>query len=94
MLGDRVHIPLHADGIGTIQLEGEGFGVVQHLLRGACTAENVQAGDHPGRQGDDQLGRVQWYFSHRSCQPASSLRAWARRAGWKQGLELRVLPSG
>ena len=43
MLGDRVHIPLPADGIGPIQLEGEGFGVVQHLLRG-CLLYTSQPG--------------------------------------------------
>ena len=92
MLGDRVHIPFHADGIGTIQLEGEGFGVVQHLLRGACTAENMQAGDHPGRQGDDQLGRGAVVLLAQVLPAGQQLEG--RRAGRKQGLELRVLPSG
>ena len=90
MLGDRVHIPFHADGIGTIQLEGEGFGVVQHLLRGACTAENMQAGDHPGRQGDDQLGRGAVVLLAQVLPAGQQLEG----LGWKQGLELRVLPSG
>ena len=33
----------------------ERTGVVDGLLRRPCAAQNVQAGDHPGRQGDDQL---------------------------------------
>ena len=33
----------------------ERTGVVDGLLGRPCTAQDVQAGDHPGRQGDDQL---------------------------------------
>ena len=47
--GNSIHVPLHADGIGTVQFDVQRTGVVHHLLRSA---------------------------------------------GWKLGLELRVLPSG
>ena len=40
--GDRVHVPLHADGVGTVQLDVQRTGVVQYLLRLAGTAQNVQ----------------------------------------------------
>ena len=53
--GDRVHVPLHADGIGAVQLDVHGTGVIQYLLRLAGTAQNVQPRDHAGGQGDDQL---------------------------------------
>lgn len=92
--GNGVHVPLHLDGVGAFQCDVERTGVVDGLLRRPCAAQNVQAGDHPGRQGDDQLRLVQWYFSQRSDQLSSSRMACIRRAGWKQGFVFRVLPSG
>ena len=53
--GNGVHVPLHLDGVGAFQCDVERTGVVDDLLRRPCAAQNVQAGDHPGRQGDDQL---------------------------------------
>ena len=53
--GNGVHVPLHLDGVGAFQCDVERTGVVDGLLRRPCAAQHVQAGDHPGRQGDDQL---------------------------------------
>ena len=49
--GNGIHVPLHADGIGTVQLDVQRTGVVHHLLRGAGTAQHMQARDHTGGQG-------------------------------------------
>ena len=92
--GDGVHVPLHLDGVGAFQCDVERTGVVDDLLRRPCAAQNVQAGDHPGRQGDDQLrlGAVVLLAEVRpAVQQPDGLR---RRAGWKQGFVFRVLPSG
>ncbi len=92
--GDGVHVPLHLDGVGAVQLDVQRTGVVQYLLRLAGTAQNVQPGDHPGGHGDDQLRHGAVVLLAESPHFASSSSACARRAGWKQGFVLRVLPSG
>ena len=92
--GNSIHVPLHADGIGTVQFDVQRTGVVHHLLRSAGTAQHMQAGDHTGGQAITSCAREQSYFSVRSPHFASMSSACARRAGWKLGLELRVLPSG
>ena len=93
--GNGVHVPLHADGICTVEMKLHRTGVIQNLCRSACAAEHMQTGDHPGGQRNDQLcggalvllGQVLPLGQQRDglC---------AARAGWKLGLEFRVLPSG
>ncbi len=94
--GNGIHIPLHADGVGAVQLDVQRTGVVQHLLRRARTAQHVQPRDHAGGQGDHQLrqscsrtsrsGRPSWASISMRLRPAGGLEAGVRVAGAALGV--------
>ena len=91
--GNGIHVPLHADGVGAVQLDVQRTGVVQYLLRLAGTAQNGAAPGSCGRHGNDQLRhgavvlsvRSSHFASSSSAVPAGGLEAGVRVAGAASG---------
>ena len=93
--GNGIHVPLHADGIGTVQFDVQRTGVVHHLLRSAGTAQHMQGrGSVRAVEGDHQLCQRAVVFLGQVAPLCQHVQRLCPAGGLEAGFELRVLPSG
>ena len=93
--GNGIHVPLHADGIGTVQFDVQRTGVVHYLLRGAGYRTAHAGRGSYGRSGRSpavpESSRIS--RSGRPTLPACPAPV-PRRAGWKLGFSCGCCPRG